>query len=174
MIADGKYVVVHYKGTLDDGEVFDSTFEDGMPLEFKLGSGMVIPGFENAIRNMNINDETEITLTPENAYGEYSTELQYRIPLEEVKKQFIPEEGMMLRVQLDNGQDTQALIKEVTDTEVVMDLNHVLAGKTLHFHLKLVEINDEAKYDYSCGCDDDDCDCKGGDSCGCGDGECKH
>ncbi len=160
MIENGKYVVVHYTGSLEDGEVFD-TSADREPLEFQLGAGTVIPGFDSAVAGMKIDDEIDIVLPPAEAYGDYDDSLLHRFPVADVRSQFEPEIGMTIGVQLDNGARVPATITEITDEIVTIDLNHPLSGKTLHFHIKLLEINDTAKYGDSCGAG-------GCDSCGSG------
>ena len=158
MIKDGNYVVVHYTGTFEDGTVFDSS-SDRQPLEFKVGEGSVIPGFESAIVQMNIEEEKNIVIQPDDAYGRYDDSLIHSFPAESVREQFDPEVGMTIGVQLENGNQIPALITEVGEESVTIDLNHPLAGKTLHFNVKLLEVNDAPKYNTGCesGCCDTGC-----------------
>jgi peptidylprolyl isomerase len=160
MVKENDYVVVHYTGTFEGGEVFDTSV-DRDPLEFQVGSGSVIPGFEQAVVGMSVNDEKQIVIKPEDGYGERDDAMIYAFPIAEVRQQFEPEVGMTIGVATDSGQHMPAVITEITDTEVKLDLNHPLAGKTLFFNIKLVEINDEPKYGH--GCDSEDC--GGGCSC---------
>lgn len=161
MVQEGKYVLVHYTGSFDNGEIFDSSL-DREPLEFQVGSGALIRGFDTAVLGMKIDEEKNITLNPEEGYGQYDETLIYSFPIDEVKSQFDPNPGMTIGVMLENGSQMPALITEVTDTEVKVDLNHPLAGKTLHFKIKLIEINDAPKYNHSCSSDS----CGPGCSCG--------
>ncbi|TAL35277.1 MAG: peptidylprolyl isomerase [Spirochaetes bacterium] len=160
MVKENDYVVVHYTGTFEGGEVFD-TSADRDPLEFQVGAGSVIPGFEQAVMGMKPEEEKRIILQPGDAYGERDEAMMHAFPLAEVRQQFEPEVGMTIGVATDEGQHMPALITEITDTEVKLDLNHPLAGKTLVFDIKLIEINDAPKY--GSGCDSDSC--GGGCSC---------
>jgi peptidylprolyl isomerase len=170
MIENGKFVQVHYTGTLNDGQTFDSS-EGREPLEFEIGSASVIPAFEETVKGMQIEDEKEIAITAKDAYGEYNNELIQTIQLEEIKKFMEPTEGSTIQVQLTNGQHAPALIKTVTDTNVELDFNHPLAGKDLSFKLKLIAINDSATQaahsheGEGCGC---------GDNCGSEDSSCEN
>ncbi len=163
MVEEGKYVAIQYTGKFEDGQVFDSN-TDGQPFEFQAGSGMVIPGLDNGIMGMNVEEEKDLVITPEEAYGEYDEKLIYTFPIEQVRQQFEPEVGMTIGVQLDNGAQVPALIKDVTDSEIFLDMNHPLAGKTLHFHVAIKDINDEPQYaaEGCSGCsgeNDDGCNC---------------
>lgn len=160
MVQDGNYVAVHYTGTFEDGEVFDTSL-DREPLEFQVGAGSVIPGFEQAVRTMKIEEEKNVTLAPEEAYGQYDDSLVHSFPVADIKKQIEPETGMSIWVQLENGAQVPGLVTEVNHESVTLDLNHPLAGKTLHFMLRLVEINDAPKYSH--GCDGNSC----GHDCSC-------
>ena len=131
-------VKVEYEGRLEDGTVFDSSAKHGKPLEFELGKGQVIKGFEAAISNLKAGEETEVTLKPAEAYGEIREDLVKEVP----RKQLPPgpelNVGMMLMVGLPNGTQIPAKIAEVKPETVKIDLNHPLAGKTLIFKLKLL------------------------------------
>ena len=161
MIADNKYVVVHYVGSFEDGQVFDTSINK-TPFEFMTGAHQVVPGFENAVREMEINEEKEVTLSPELAYGTYDETRKRKFPLEEVRKVFEPEVGMSIGLKAPNGAQVPATITDVTTNEVEIDANHPFAGKTLKFKLILLEVNDEPKY---AGEHCDDCGCEEGESC---------
>jgi len=163
MIQNGQFVTVHYTGTLPDGEVFDST-EGHDPFEFEIGCGYVIPAFEDTIKNMNINDEKDLFVTASDAYGNYRDDLIQRVPIAEISQYLTPEKGTVIQVMLSDNQHAPALIKDVTDTEVVLDFNHPLAGKDLSFKLKLTGITDEPTQETEC--DDEDCETCGS-GCGC-------
>lgn len=139
-VKEGDKVKVEYTGTFEDGTVFDSSEKHGQPLEFQVGSKQVVPGFEKALIGMEKDEEKEITLKPEEAYGDPNPELVKKIPKDQMPKDKELKPGMMLGVGLPTGQQIPAMIKEVGDTEVTIDLNHPLAGKVLIFKIKLVEI----------------------------------
>ena len=140
-IEKGNKIKVEYTGTFENGEVFDSSEKHGQPLEFEVGSGQMIKGFDEAVVGMNKDEEKEITLTPENAYGENNPELKKKVPREQLPKDQEPQVGMILGVSLPNGQQFPAKIIEVDDKEITIDLNHPLAGKTLKFKIKIIEVN---------------------------------
>lgn len=134
----GSKVAVHYKGTLDDGEVFDSS-EDREPLEFTLGGGQLIPGFEKAVTGMAAGEEKTVTLEPADAYGEYDRELVIEGP-----KDAFPEGlkvGGSYTFQIAKGDEAEGVVKEIRDSTVVVDFNHPLAGKRLTFHVRVVSVS---------------------------------
>jgi FKBP-type peptidyl-prolyl cis-trans isomerase 2 len=137
-LKNGDKVKVHYTGTLDDGTVFDSS-EGKEPLEFVIGQNQVIPGFENGIKAMKLNEEKTIKIKPSEAYGESNEKLIVRIP----KDKFPPEVQVNGRLILKGpqGQQIPAVVKEIMETEVLIDLNHPLAGKELNFKVKVIAIN---------------------------------
>ena len=141
-ITKGDLVKVQYEGRFPEGEVFDSTDKHGgEPIEFQAGSGMLVSGFEEAVIGMEAGQEKEVTLKPEDAYGEPNPQFVQKVP-----KQGFPEEakeGMMIGVPMPNGQQIPAVIKEIGESEVTLDLNHPLAGKTLEFDVEVVEITDQ-------------------------------
>jgi FKBP-type peptidyl-prolyl cis-trans isomerase 2 len=136
----GDKVKVHYTGTLDDGETFDSS--DGRePLEFELGAGHVIKGFDLGVDGMGIDEEKHIKIDAKDAYGEHDPSLQSDIPREGLPKDQEPKAGMQVMVTLPSGHQQPAVISKVTKDHITLDLNHPLAGKNLNFKLKLVGIN---------------------------------
>jgi FKBP-type peptidyl-prolyl cis-trans isomerase 2 len=135
----GKRVKVQYEGKLETGEVFDKSAE-GKPLEFVLGSGQIIPGFDNGVQGMQIGEKKQITIDPENAYGPVNEELFREIPRSEIPDNIKPEAGMILRTQTPDGQPTAVVIREVKKDTVKIDFNHPLAGKKLIFDLELIDI----------------------------------
>lgn len=134
----GDTVFVHYTGTLDDGTEFDSS-EEGEPLEFVMGSGMILPGFEAAVSGKAIGDKVSVTLEPSEAYGEHKKEMTIIVPRSEVPEHIEPEEGMMLQLTLEDG-DIDVLVSRVTDEEVELDGNHPLAGKRLNFTIEVIDV----------------------------------
>ena len=137
----GDKVKVEFTGSLEDGTVFDSSEKHGRPLEFEVGAKMVIKGVDEAVIGMKKGEEKEVSIPPEKAYGPNNPALVKKIP----RNQFPPTEkelkpGMILVIGLPNGQQIPSRIVDVNSEELVLDLNHPLAGKTLKFKLKLLEI----------------------------------
>ena len=137
----GYYVKVEYTGTLEDGTLFDSTEEQGDPLEFQVGAHQVIDGFEGAIVEMELDEEKEFTLQPEEAYGEYMDDMKRDIPKEQMPAEEL-KPGMALMATLPTGMQVPVTVTDVTDEHVTIDLNHPLAGKVLNFKVKVVEIRE--------------------------------
>ena len=136
-VENGSTVKVHYTGTFEDGQVFDSSVQRNEPITFTVGGKQVIPGFENAIIGMAIGESKTVTLPPNEAYGEIITEM-----VQEVPKQFVPETvtvGEMLTTETEQG-SFNVVVKEVHEEFVILDGNHPMAGKTLVFELEVVEI----------------------------------
>ena len=140
-VAKGDIVKVDYTGTFDDGTVFDSSEKHGHPLEFEAGSGQVIKGFDDAVMGMKKGEEKKIVIPPAEAYGEVKAELHKKVPRAQLPQDQEPKVGMVLAVGLPNGQQFPARIVAVTKDDVTIDLNHPLAGKTLHFKIKVAEIS---------------------------------
>ncbi|MCF7791612.1 MAG: peptidylprolyl isomerase [Victivallales bacterium] len=136
----GDTVKVHYTGKLDDGTVFDSS-QDREPLEFKVGEGQVIKGFEDGITGMTVEEEKTLNIPPEEGYGNLRDDLIVKFPKENFPEDIKPEIGMKLQLQQPNGTPVIVTVKDILENEVILDANHQLAGKNLTFDLKLVEIN---------------------------------
>ena len=137
MIENGKVVSVHYVGKFTDGEVFDSS-EGREPLQFEVGSGQLIPGFESAIIGKVVGDKVTASITPEEGYGLVREDLIVSVPLDKMPGDV--EVGQALEAQGDNGQSAQVFVKEINEDTVVIDGNHPLAGKDLVFEIEVVEI----------------------------------
>ena len=133
-------VQVHYKGTLSTGEVFDSS-EGREPLEFTMGTGQIIPGFETAVMGMEVEETKTVTIPAADAYGEHRPEMIQEIANEQLPPDLKPEVGMKLMSQTADGGQMPLEVKEVKATTFVVDANHPLAGKDLTFELTLVGIN---------------------------------
>ncbi|MGB0166186.1 MAG: FKBP-type peptidyl-prolyl cis-trans isomerase [Luteibaculum sp.] len=133
-------VKVHYTGTLSNGEVFDSS-EGKEPLEFTLGSGQIIPGFENAVMGMKVDESKTINIPSAEAYGERNDDLIQEVPNEQLSPDLKPKVGMQLMSQTPDGNQVPLVVKEVKENSFIVDANHPLAGEDLTFELKLVEIN---------------------------------
>ena len=132
-------VKVHYTGKLTNGEQFDSSAGRD-PLSFTLGAGQVIPGFDHAVLGMAIQEKKTITIPSAEAYGPQNPELIQEVPKAHFPDHIKPEVGMELMAQQPNGQQLNVKIVEMTETGVVLDGNHPLAGQDLIFEIELVEI----------------------------------
>ncbi|TLU87742.1 MAG: peptidylprolyl isomerase [Chlorobium sp.] len=135
----GDTVKVHYTGTLDDGTMFDTSAERE-PLKFTIGEGQVIPGFDNALIDMEPGDVRITVIPAEEAYGEHSTELVTDVDRERFPADMELEIGQQLQVGLADGEQAVVMIVDLTDTSVTLDANHPLAGQQLTFEIELVEI----------------------------------
>ncbi len=137
-VKNGDTVRVHYTGRLKDGQVFDSS-EGGEALEFEVGAGQVIPGFDEGVREMTIGETRRIEIESDDAYGERVEALVQSVAREGMNMEAEPEVGMNLIMQLPDGNQIPVAITEVTDTHVTLDANHPLAGEHLSFDVTLVE-----------------------------------
>ena len=165
-VENGLFVSVDYTGSLDSGEVFDSS-EGRQPLEVQMGSGSVIPGFEAALMGMALNERKTVTLSPDEAYGHRDERHMHDFPRAEVPAGMTPEVGQTLMLSTPQGQQIPAKVYSVDDEKVVFDLNHPLAGERLTFEIKVVGISDAATQQHA-GCNSGgcgSCDC-GGEGCG--------
>jgi peptidylprolyl isomerase len=135
----GDTVAVHYTGTLGDGTVFDSSKERD-PLEFTLGSGQVIPGFDAAVEGLAAGESVKATIPCEQAYGERDDELAIETPREHIPAEVKLEVGRRLQARSAEGQVTRVTVTKVTEESVTLDANHPLAGQDLTFEIELVEI----------------------------------
>ncbi|MBG6199993.1 peptidylprolyl isomerase [Labrenzia sp. EL_13] len=136
----GDTVQLHYKGTLDDGSVFDSS-EGREPLEFTVGSGQIIPGLDREIAGMKVGDEKTVRIEPEDAYGPSDPAARQTVPRVTIPANIPLEVGLQLQAQTENGQTMSVTVVEISDDEVVMDANHPLAGKALTFEIQLTGIS---------------------------------
>lgn len=132
-------VKVHYTGKLADGQVFDSS-EGKDPIEFTLGQGQLIPGFENGLIDMKLNEKKTVNIPMTEAYGEPRAELIQEVEKSQLPPEITPEVGMGLVSKGPDGQEMNLLVAEVKDDTIVVDGNHPLAGKDLVFDLEVVEI----------------------------------
>ena len=132
-------VKVHYTGKLDSGQVFD-TSSNREPLEFKIGEGKLIPGFENGVIGMNLNDSKTVKIPFAEAYGEKKSELMIEVDRKQLPEELKPEVGMELVSKSQEGQEQIVKIAEVKDETIIVDANHPLAGENLTFEIELVEI----------------------------------
>lgn len=139
-IKKGDKVKVEYKGTLDDGTVFDSSKIRGMPLEFVVGAGQVMKAFENAVIGMEIGEVKEIKLQPSQAYGVRNPQLIKKISRGQIPKEIEPKLGLEVSVSQPDGTKAAGRVVEVTDEALTIDLNHPMAGKVLNYKVKAVDI----------------------------------
>lgn len=139
MATDGQTVRVHYRGTLDDGTEFDSS-QGRAPLEFEVGAGQVIPGFDAAVRELGIGESKTVTIPACEAYGNHDPAGLQEFPLEAFQGGQVPEPGMQVGLESPEGQQAMAEIAEVREDCVILDFNHPLAGRDLTFEIELVEI----------------------------------
>jgi len=135
----GDTVKIHYTGTLDDGTEFDSS-AGSEPLEFALGGGQVIPGFDSAVDGMTVGDSKTVTIPPGEAYGERHDQLVQEVPKSALPEDMEPEVGMQLQSQSPEGEIMNLIVAEVAQESITVDGNHPLAGQALTFAIELVEI----------------------------------
>lgn len=135
----GDTVRIHYTGKLDDGTEFDSSAGRD-PLEFALGSGQVIPGFDTAVTGMTVGDSKSVSIAPDEAYGERHEQLIQDVPKDALSDDVELAVGMQLQSQSPDGQVMQFIVTAVASETFTVDANHPLAGQTLNFDIELVEI----------------------------------
>lgn len=150
-VSDGLFVSVDYTGTLENGEVFD-TSKGRQPLEIQMGAGQLISGFESALMGMSLNESKVFTLEPEEAYGQRDDKQTYTFQRSELPAQMDPKEGQTIGLTSQDGQQFPAFITKVDDTQVTVDLNHPLAGEKLTFDIKVVGISQTRTQPAGCGC----------------------
>ncbi|HEX8334201.1 MAG TPA: peptidylprolyl isomerase [Segetibacter sp.] len=138
-VKSGDTVKVHYHGKLTDGSTFDSS-EGREPLEFEVGSGMVIAGFDTGVTGMSVGEKKTIEIPVDEAYGVKQDDLLMEFPKTNFPADMVPEVGMQLNMSNGSGQNFPVVIREVKDDVVVLDANHPLSGEDLVFDLELVEI----------------------------------
>ena len=138
-VKNGDVVKVHYTGKLTNGEQFDSS-EGREPLEFTVGAGQMIKGFDDAMPGMSVGEKKTINILPGDAYGEKDEQDMIEFPKENIPKDMKLDAGMQLQLRNENGQPFPVTVAEIKDDVVVLDANHSLAGKELVFDIELVEI----------------------------------
>jgi len=138
-VKNGDVVKVHYTGKLTNGEQFDSS-TGREPLEFTVGAGQMIKGFDDAMPGMSVGEKKTVNISPENAYGEKSEEAVIEFPRENVPADMPLEVGMQLELRSESGQPIPVTIEDIREDVIVLDANHSLAGKELVFDIELVEI----------------------------------
>jgi len=152
-IQKGDIIKVEYEGRLEDGTIFDSTeLNNGLPIKFEVGKGELISGFDEAVIGKEVGEEFEVTIHPNEAYGDFDPTLTHTIKIEQFPEDITPEPGMMLRVDGPNNTYSVAWIKAVDEENVTLDMNHPLAGKILSFKIKILETGCEPDPIEACGC----------------------
>ena len=139
MVENGQKVKIHYTGTLDDGSQFDSSAGRD-PLEFEMGTGMVIPGFEKGVEGMEIGEKKTIHIPAEEAYGERREDMIMQFERSQLPEGLEPAVGMGLQMQGPEGQPVPVTVTAMDEENITIDANHQLAGQNLNFELELVEV----------------------------------
>ncbi|MEQ8243313.1 peptidylprolyl isomerase [Fulvivirga sp.] len=139
-VKKGDKVKVHYTGKLNDGSVFDSSV-NREPLEFEVGAGMMIAGFDNAVNGMKVGDKKVAEIPAAEAYGEKNDDMVVSVPKAQLPPDLNPEIGQQLSMQQPNGQAIPVVVTKVETETIEIDANHPLAGKDLIFDIELVEIS---------------------------------
>lgn len=165
IVQDGMCVGIDYTLRLENGEAVDSSGGRG-PLEFVQGRGQIIPGLERALYGMALGDAKEVVVAPADGYGEFDSGLLETLPRAAFPPHMELEEGMGLRMRTREGRAVVMYVHSVDDTNVVVDLNHPLAGKTLHFDVRIARLHQATEEELSGGCESGCAGCGGG----CGDG----
>ncbi len=139
-VAAGNKIKVHYTGTLDDGEVFDSSRE-AEPLEFEVGAGQVIPGFDQAVVGMQVGESKQVRIPEDEAYGPYNDSMVFDADPSQFEEGLSPQVGQQFQTQMQDGTPLLLTVKSIEDGKIMLDANHPMAGKALNFDLEVVEIN---------------------------------
>jgi peptidylprolyl isomerase len=158
IVENGAYISVEYRGTLKNGDVFDSS-QGRRPLEIHMGAGQMMKGFEAQLMGMALNEKKVFTLEPEDAYGPRNAELMQSVPRSEVPPDLDVQVGMIVGLVSQKGNRIPALIVEMNDEQLTLDLNHPLAGETLTFDIEVVGISSTPTQE-SASCSSG-CDCSG-------------
>ena len=137
---EGRSVKVHYRGTLDDGTVFDSSYERQQPIGFQVGGGQMIKGFDEAVDGMKVGETKKVNIPSDQAYGPWYDQAVRNVPRNSFPEDFDFKEGVIVEGEA-NGQPVRGAIVEIEDETVTIDFNHPLSGKDLNFDIELVEVN---------------------------------
>ncbi len=136
---NGDTVKVHYTGKLEDGTVFDSSVKRD-PLQFTLGEGLLIPGFEQAVLGMSPGESKTVEVSADQAYGPHREEMVMDVDRQEFPSHFQPEVGQQLQIPQSDGRMIRLTVTDVSEQMVTLDANHPLAGRDLTFDIQLLEI----------------------------------
>lgn len=140
IVEESNNVSLHYTGTLNNGETFDSS-EGREPLTFEVGSGQVIPGFDKAVRGMKIDESKKFTIPAEEAYGSVNEDLLYDVPKDAIPAELAPYEGQRLVSNLEDGRQIPVTVTKISEETITLDANHPLAGQDLTFDITIVAID---------------------------------
>lgn len=140
MVAIGEKVRVHYVGTLDDGTEFDNSYKFGEPLEFVVGGGHMITGFDRAVFNMEVGEKRSVRLEPMDAYGEWREDFVEQVPCHLMPNWEQIPLGQPIVIRAQGGQEIQVTCTKIEDGVMYLDHNHFLAGKPLNFDIEVVEV----------------------------------
>lgn len=138
-VREGDIVKVHYTGRLTSGEVFDSS-EGKDPLEFEVGAGMMIEGFDQAVIGMAVGEKKTVTIAPEEGYGPRFEEMVMEFPKANLPEDLVPELGMQLTLSSASGEQWAVTITHIAEEIITLDGNHHLAGQELEFDIEVVEV----------------------------------
>ena len=139
----GDKVTVHYSGSLEDGTIFSSTYEEDEPFEFTIGEKNVLSSFQNAVIGMKMGETKTISVPPEDGYGEHKAEFVLKMEKAQAPPELELEAGKRLQIRLNDGTTRVVTVLAITEDSVILDANDPLAGKTLQFEIELVEIRSE-------------------------------
>jgi FKBP-type peptidyl-prolyl cis-trans isomerase 2 len=139
-VKKGDRVRLGYEGSFDDGTVFETSEKDSTPLEFVAGEDEIVPGLDKAVIGMEKGEEKKVRLSPAEGYGEYKAEYLRKVPRKSVEGRDQLKPGMTFVITMPEGVKLPLKITDVSETEVTVDLNHPLAGKTLNFKIKILDI----------------------------------
>ncbi len=140
VVATGNKVKIHYTGIFDDGEVFDSSREVD-PLEFEVGAGQVIPGFDDAVIGMKVGETKNVRLLEDEAYGPYNPEMVFDADPSQFEEGMALEIGQQFQTQMEDGTPLLLTVKSIEGEKITLDANHPMAGKVLNFDLEVVSID---------------------------------
>jgi FKBP-type peptidyl-prolyl cis-trans isomerase 2 len=139
MASQGQKVKAHYRGTLEDGTEFDNSYDRGEPIEFVVGVGQMIPGFDAAVLEMAVGDAKTVHIPAAEAYGEFREDLVENVPLEYIPNAEQLPVGKFIFMPMEDGQMARCKVVKIEDGIATFDLNHELAGKDLIFEIELIE-----------------------------------
>lgn len=138
-VKEGDKVRINYKGTLEDGTLFDAN-ESGKPFEFEVGGGRVIPGFDRALVGMSPGEVKRVEVAPEDAYGRYRPDLCVEVEKSRIGEEIDLTVGQPVEIRRSGDMSVVGHLKEVRENDVLVDANHPLAGRRLTFDIELVDI----------------------------------
>ena len=136
----GDSVRVHYVGKFTDGQVFDSSVARNEPIQFTVGAGQMIKGFDQAVEGMAINEKKTVNISPAEGYGEWTEQAVIEFAKDMIPEGMNPQVGDQMQVQDNQGRNTPVTVHKLTDTHIYLDANHPMAGKELIFEIELVEV----------------------------------